>query len=645
MLQIEKTEKLKEYSFFLASKKAFFHCFADSSFKNKWAGLWAGNWKCMEYFAMKCYDEWLSQYNAQKISYYGSHCVMDFETKRGTIRQTLFVPKDRAAIGVQIEAKKEAWFELELAINMRSREENYHTREYKVREIPTGIIISGGHGNVVFSVENGQESIKPESSYKEHSPAGEKQRCFLPAKIFLKGKKIVFFISFHERVPRKITKNNFDSLLKQKIAEYESAVQGTIECNNKQLEHGFCWALTDLLLMENNHAYFAGLPWFLQLWARDLFWSLPAIIDLGHFEKAQKILKMFMDEASDGHIPNTIYNDECGLNGIDGTPLWIIALAHYYRNSGDKKFLEKTKPFLKQALRFLRSRDTDNDGLIEHDEETNETWMDSLNRKENAVEVQALYIKSLYEAIFLMKELKEERIAKELKARVFHSAFSFGKFRVFENFLADRLLGKNAVADQTCNPILAAMFGVSDHHDSRHVLMEIENNSFDSHKGIRTLSKISRGFDSKGYHTGAAWSLSTGWASAAEFYWKRAEKGGHFLHKLFSDYNENALGCIGECWDSDTNELIGCGLQLWGAAFIIRVIDEFMLGMRANAEKNGIEIDPCLPNGIGYIKRRKRIGKQWTEITIEQKGEEIIARSSNKKIKIILKERKEGKGG
>ncbi len=644
MLEIEKSEKLGDYSFFLAGKKAFFHSFADSGFKNKWAGFWAGNRKCIEYFALKCYNEWLSECNAKKISYFGSHCVQEFETKNGTVKQTLFVPMDRAALGVQIEAKKEAWFELELAINMRSREENWHGRAYETKEIPNGIIVEGehGHGAVIFSVEKGQKTIKPESRYKEHSPGGEKQRCFLPAKIFLKGKKIVFFISFRKKKPRATAKNNFDALLKQKIQEYEGATSEAIECNNKQLEHGFGWSIVDLLLLENNQAYFAGLPWFLQLWARDLFWSLPAIINLGHFEKAQKILNMFMERAENGQIPNIIYAGESLLGGIDATPLWIIALAHYYRNSGDKKFLEKTKTFLLQALRFLRRRDTDNDGLIEHDEKDNETWMDSLNRKENAVEVQALYIKALYEAIFLMEELKEEKTAKELKARVFHSAFSFGKFRVFENFLADRLVGKIPVAEQTCNPLVAAMFGVCDCRDARHVLLEIESDVFDSHKGVRTLSKISRGFDPKGYHIGTAWSLSTGWASAAEFYWKQAQKGEHFLHKLFSDYHENALGCIGECWDSKTSELIGCGLQLWGAAFVIRIVDEFMLGMKANAAEMTIELNPCLPDGIDFIKRKKRVGKEWTEITIKRSGLELTAKSSNKKIKILLKE-KEGK--
>lgn len=531
-MRIEKTENLGAHSYFLASKKMFFHRFADSGFKNKWCGLWAGNKKCVEYFALKCYNEWLSEHNAKKVSYFGSHCVQEFDSRFGTLKQTLFVPKDKAMLAIQLETKKEAWFELELAINMREREENLHYREYKTKEFPKGLMIESELGTLVFAVEKGQKTIKPGSAYKEHFPASEQQRFFLPAKIFLKGKKIVFYLSFFEKKTSLTKSGNFDKLLKEKIEEYENAVDAVFLCNNKQLQHGFNWAIVDLLLLENSQAFFAGFPWFLQFWARDLFWSLPAIIDLGYFEKAKKILRMFAESAAEGKIANVLYNGKASFNGIDATPLWIIALAHYYWNSADKEFLREMKSHLNSALRFLQSRDTDNDGLIEHDESENETWMDSRNRKENAIEVQALYIKALDEAALLFKELGEEKRVKELNAMAFHSADSIERFRVFENFFADRLIKKAPVAEQTCNALVPAMLGVCSRQDARHVLLEAESDFLDAKKGIRTLSKLEAHYNPAGYHNGAVWSLSTAWASAADFFWKRSEKGEHFLHKL-----------------------------------------------------------------------------------------------------------------
>jgi len=180
------------------------------------------------------------------------------------------------------------------------------------------------------------------------------------------------------------------------------------------------------------------------------------------------------------------------------------------------------------------------------------------------------------------------------------------------------------------------MLGVCKKRNARHVLMETESDFFDAKKGVRTLSRIEKHYRPENYHSGSVWSLSTAWASAAEFKWKRAEKGEHFLHKLVEDQNESSLGCIGECWNAETSELTGCGLQLWGAAFAIRIIDEFLLGMRVDAARQAIEVSPCLPKSIDFIKRKKRVGNNWTEITITRSGEKIVAKSSNKKIKILL---------
>jgi glycogen debranching enzyme len=388
--------------------------------------------------------------------------------------------------------------------------------------------------------------------------------------------------------------------------------------------------------LETNKAYYSGLPWFLQYWARDLFWSLPAVIDLGEFEKAKKILKMFSENASNGQIPNTIYNNKPEFLGIDTTTLWIITLAHYYRNSNDIAFLKNCKSQLNAALAFLRQRDIDNDGLLEHDEKQGETWMDSRNRKQNAVEVQALYVKAMEEAEFLFSVFGEEKKVNELKAMVFLSLDAFEKFKVFDSFLADRLIEKTPVSEQSCNALVPIMLGTCNKKTAKHILLEIESNVFDATKGTRAVSKFEKDYSPVSYHSGMVWSLTTAWASAAEFYCSRSEKGEHFLHKLIEDLQQDALGCVGECWNAETSELSGCGLQLWGSAFIVRIIDEFLLGIKANAKEKTFFVSPRLPNSISFVKRKKRLEKEWTEITIKRTEKGIVAKSSNKRIKVVL---------
>jgi hypothetical protein len=58
--------------------------------------------------------------------------------------------------------------------------------------------------------------------------------------------------------------------------------------------------------------------------------------------------------------------------------------------------------------------------------------------------------------------------------------------------------------------------------------------------------------------------------------------------------------------------------------------------MRVDAANRKIFLKPQLPAGINFVERKKRVGKSWALVTVKRKGKKVMAKSSNKKIRVFL---------
>lgn len=78
-------------------------------------------------------------------------------------------------------------------------------------------------------------------------------------------------------------------------------------------------------------------------------------------------------------------------------------------------------------------------------------------------------------------------------------------------------------------------------------------------------------------------------------------------------------------------------MQAW-SSLAIRAIDECMLGIKVNALKNKLIVSPCLLDGM-KVKRRKRVGDDWVDLTFKRKGRrvEIKYESQQKKEYKLIK--------
>ena len=115
-------------------------------------------------------------------------------------------------------------------------------------------------------------------------------------------------------------------------------VRNHIASDSPQLDNGLKWIeLTGDELITRQHGgwgIYAGLPWFTDFWARDMFISLPGLVlCTGQFDEARDIIASFAkyydtDANSEtyGRVPNRLNLDGILYNTTDGTTRFVIQI-------------------------------------------------------------------------------------------------------------------------------------------------------------------------------------------------------------------------------------------------------------------------------------------------------------------------------
>ena len=298
-----------------------------------------------------------------------------------------------------------------------------------------------------------------------------------------------------------------------------------------------------------------------------------------------------------------------------------MGIERYVRESGDLRFLLRMKPKVMEVLKFLFSR-TKPSGFLVHDIQGPETWMDTLERKDHAIEIQSLYYGALKACENLMEWCREKETGKrcsETRERI------ESNFEVFykDGYYADRIFRGRPVQIKTPNPLVAILFGLPKYPER---ILEVVESEMTWEKGVATRGKHEAGFFPSGYHTGSVWSLTTAWACAAEFKASMPEHGWMYFKKLAEDVEKDSLGCIGECWDAFSSKPIGCGLQLWGSGFIPSLIDDYMVGIEIDTMNNRVKVSPLLPKEITWVERTRIFQGKPLRILIKRKNHRTVVK-------------------
>ncbi|MCL4397077.1 hypothetical protein M1494_01895 [Candidatus Parvarchaeota archaeon] len=593
----------------------FLFRFNNGEFGSKWCGIWKGSQKYFDYFAFKIGDEFLSEANFKKFSFYNSQfSTLLFETSKGKVMEEVKCYDD--SVLVSVTPSFDSTISCEVGINIRRRDENYEKgKRYNLTEIKNGIKteFNGKAAYIYFS--NGK--FEKEEYYGIHSPGvyalkmglthyldkGEVQNKYVPGNFVYEMKaNETYDLLFSSK------EMDFDStykLIKNKI-KYAEEYGEIIKSESRKfdvdiIDRGFIMDSIDGIYSYtnfNDKEFYAGFPYFNEFWLRDALIVLPSFLSMGNFSFVRDLLLKIAYKIDDRGLTNTMNGS---LYPKDVLGLFLIDLYEYFKYTADASLInllsDKKESIMKTCSEWMEN------GFI-HDK-GNETWMDSINR-EFSVEIQAIWTRAMYAFYSLFKDQNAKELADTLKKSL------------NTLFKEDHLMDQKDKDINGANQIFALYFDVVDPDKKEKIIKNIEDNML-SEYGILSVSKNDKTFDFNGYQTGAIWPLLTEMFAAVAFENGKNELGKTLL-SILKDNNDNAQcsSRINEIFQPDGSPK-GCPSQAWSIGLIPFIAEKYIMG-----------IEPDIPNSEIAIKKRNEI-KAKKSLNLGGKKIELEINSNNVK--------------
>jgi glycogen debranching enzyme len=386
----------------------------------------------------------------------------------------------------------------------------------------------------------------------------------------------------------------------------------------------------------------AGLPWFVALFGRDsLIVSLQTVLVYPDFARgALDVLGAHQAQEQDDYrdaepgkilhelrygelahfrqIPHTPY-----YGTSDATPLYLIALHSAWRATGDRGLIENHLRSAEGCLEWIdKYGDRDGDGFQEYQTRSragyeNTAWKDSgdsvmyedgslVKGPKALCELQGY----VYDAWLRMAEIYDEigrhdraRHLRE-KANKLFVQFNEAFWNEKTGYYAYTLDGeKKPVYSVASNPGHCLWSGIVPKERAGRVVARLRQPDMWSGWGIRTLSALHKSFNPYNYQTGAIWPhdnaiIAAGFrrygfaAEAAAVARSISEAASHFLLNQLPELYAGLQRENG----SFPVQYIGANVpQAWAAGTPF-VLLQTMLGIRPDAPRGKLYVDPALPD-------------------------------------------------
>jgi GH15 family glucan-1,4-alpha-glucosidase len=366
----------------------------------------------------------------------------------------------------------------------------------------------------------------------------------------------------------------------------------------------------------------AGLPRFPNYWARDTGWSLRGYLAVGDYRFARSIIENFFKHqakkttksAVTGELPMIIsgkaFLHTTTYGSADSTFLFPWAIREYVLARADVEYLQKRWESIEALIDCGLLKDIDGDGLIDHGFTgtaeklpiRDSTWMDHIDRRKSANDVQALF----YESLKIGSELagmvgdsynrkrwkqKAEQLALKIDHEYWNEEAKFYYDTVRRDGSKDPSIRPNAL-------VLLLTDAAEDPHKTKSVLERIEQEDMTTSWGVRTLSNLDPKYHPALYHDGAVWPLVTGWAALAEIKAGRSEQALYYVNCMAERIlAEN--GMFAETYKGDKPDPFNsCILQAWSISMYINALREMMLGMKLDMLENKVSFKPQIAGSL-----------------------------------------------
>ena len=344
-----------------------------------------------------------------------------------------------------------------------------------------------------------------------------------------------------------------------------------------------------------------GYGWY---FGRDGEWVGFAVDAYGDFEVVKKLLQLlqrFQDvRGKVFHALNTAGPGVQQYNAADSTPLYVVLAADYLRASGDRAFIRKNWPHVKQAMEFLYSTDTDGDGLIENTN-VGHGWVEfgALGGAHTTFYLAGVWAQALEEAAYMAGQLGKDALQQQYSndAEAVRATLNTDFWDADAQFFYQaKKQDEGYISAQTILPTVPMLFGEIENAKARPVLQTYAANRFSTDWGTRILNRRSQLYDPSSYHAGSVWPLFTGWTALAEYTYGRPANGFmHIANSLFVK-DDWALSFVEEVLNGDRYSSDGVTHhQAWSETAILHPTISGMIGWAPNAPERTAALQPQFP--------------------------------------------------
>ncbi len=425
---------------------------------------------------------------------------------------------------------------------------------------------------------------------------------------------------------------DYRRLVTQPTATYEGTVEHyhtllnehvTVDTPNDTFDQYFKWALvgSDRFVIETPHlgqgimagygfsdpsgsAWASGTPGYAWYFGRDAEWTGFAFDSYGDTDAVRRQLTMLQQnqdlQGKIYHALNTAGPGVQQYNAADSTPLYVILAGHYYRASGNTAFMRKSWPYLKAAMDFLYSTDTDGDGLIENTN-VGHGWIElgELNQAHSTLYLSGIWARTLEQAAYIADHLGRDSLSRQYRAdaRSVRETLNTDFWNAEQDYFYQAKNRDGSFNDaRTMMPAVAMHFGQLDPAKTDTVLNAFASNQFSTDWGMRIIDRNSPLFDPDSYHLGTVWPLFTGWGALAEYEYGRGTQG--FRHITNNMYVKDhwALGYVEEVLNGRTYTPDGFSPhQAWSETNILYPAISGLVGWDPNAPEDSALLAPQPP--------------------------------------------------
>ena len=381
-----------------------------------------------------------------------------------------------------------------------------------------------------------------------------------------------------------------------------------------------------------------GFAWF---FGRDSEWTSFALNAEGDFSTSRTALDFISKfQREDGKIPHEISQSASLVPwfkdfpypwaSADATPLFIIAVEDYAIQSGDINFVREKWDNLWRAYQFLRST-YDSSGLAQN-VGVGHGWVEGgpLLPVKNEYYQAGLGVEALRALSNLARLIGKEDVNKQLAAE-------FEKSRTVLDHTFWSPEAKNyAFALNQSNQRLDELsvlttvpmwFSLPDANNANQTITKLAADDHQTDWGMRIISNHSKVYNGSGYHYGAVWPLFTGWASVAEYRYHRAFPAYENLRSNALLGVDGSLGHFTEVLSGDYYQSFATSSphQIWSAAMVISPILRGLFGLKVEAEKHQIALEPHLPaDWTSFGMHNVRIGDVGLDLRYRKTADSIV---------------------